>query len=94
MVYTLSITGVLFDTFDYAHSVGYLKIGVFVHRICTPGVRAEEFSKALLRVTGGGKVSLAFNTAVKCLQEVWRAEENGRRLACTTILEIGINSGI
>ena len=42
-----------FDTYDsdYAKRADFLSIGIFGNQTCAPGVRADEFGRALVRVT-------------------------------------------
>ena len=40
-----------FDTCDYVQRAEFFSIGVFGNQTCAPGVRADEFSRASVRVT-------------------------------------------
>ncbi|KAG9311634.1 hypothetical protein JVU11DRAFT_7866 [Chiua virens] len=82
---------VWYDTFDYAHRVEMLNVGVFGNKTCTPGVKVEEFSKALLRVTGDSQEAVSFRLAAQRLKQVCRERGNRRQRASTAILkEIGM----
>ncbi|KAG6379763.1 hypothetical protein JVT61DRAFT_10300 [Boletus reticuloceps] len=81
---------VWFDTYDYAQRAEFLNIGIFGNRTCAPGVRAEEFGKALVRVTGDSEEAVQLRMSAKHLKEVCRAKGTGRKLACAAILkEVG-----
>ncbi|KAF8126147.1 hypothetical protein EV363DRAFT_1174673 [Boletus edulis] len=81
---------VWYDTYDYAQRAEFLNIGIFANRTCAPGVQAEEFGKALVRVTGDSEEAVKLRTSAKHLKEVCRAKGKGRKLACAAILkEVG-----
>lgn len=79
------ILSVWYDTYDYANRVERLNIGVFGNKTCGPGVRAEEFGQALVRVTG--VEAAKFRTEAKRLKEVCRTKGNGREVAAMAILK-------
>ncbi|KAI9568651.1 hypothetical protein HD554DRAFT_2021844 [Boletus coccyginus] len=82
---------VWYDTYDYAQRAEYLNIGIFGNRAFAPGVGAEEFGKALVRVSGDSEEAVKFKTSAKRLRELCRAKGNGRELASAAILkEAGI----
>ncbi|KAF8555818.1 UDP-Glycosyltransferase/glycogen phosphorylase [Imleria badia] len=82
---------VWFDTYDYATRAEYLNIGIFGNKTSSPGVRAEEFGKALVRVTGDSKEAVKFRTSARRLKDVCREKGNGREIASVAILkEAGI----
>ena len=82
---------VWFDTYDYAQRAEFLNIGIFGNKTCAPGVRAEEFGKALVRVTGDSVEAGKLRTSAKHLKELCRAQGNGRELVSAAILkEAGI----
>ena len=78
---------VWFDTYDYARRAEFLNIGIFASKTCAPGVGAEEFGKALVRVTGDSVEAGKLRTSAKHLKELCRAKGNGRELACAAILK-------
>ncbi|KAF8555817.1 UDP-Glycosyltransferase/glycogen phosphorylase [Imleria badia] len=78
---------VWFDTYDYAQRAEFLNIGIFGSKTSAPGVRAEEFSRALVRVTRDSEEAVKFRTSAKRLKDVCRAKGNGRELATATILK-------
>ena len=78
---------VWFDTYDYAQRAEFLNIGIFANKTCAPGVGAEEFGKALVRVTGDSVEAGKLRTSAKHLKELCRAKRNGRELACAAILK-------
>ncbi|KAF8555815.1 UDP-Glycosyltransferase/glycogen phosphorylase [Imleria badia] len=81
---------VWFDTYDYAQRAEFLNIGIFGSKTSAPGVRAEEFGRALVRVTRDSEEAVKFRTSAKHLKEVCRAKGNGRELASAAILkEVG-----
>ena len=82
---------VWFDTYDYAQRAEYLNIGIFGNKAFAPGVGAEEFGKALVRVSGDSEEAVKFKMSAKHLKELCRAKGNGRELASAAILkEAGI----
>ncbi|KAI9568646.1 hypothetical protein HD554DRAFT_2021909 [Boletus coccyginus] len=82
---------VWYDTYDYARRAEYLNIGIFGNKAFAPGVGAEEFGKALVRVSGDSEEAVKFKTSAKRLRELCRARGNGRELASAAILkEVGI----
>lgn len=84
---------VWYDTYDYAQRAEYLNIGIFGSKTCAPGVRAEEFGRALVRVTGNSEEATKFRTSAKRLKDICRAKGNGQELASMAILkESGIRT--
>ncbi|KAF8551422.1 UDP-Glycosyltransferase/glycogen phosphorylase [Imleria badia] len=75
------------DTYGYATRAEYLNIGISGNKTSSPGVRAEEFGRALVRVTGDSEEAVKFRTSAKRLKDVCRAKGNGRELATATILK-------
>ena len=83
------VLSVWLDTCQYASRVEFLNVGIFGNKSCAPGAEAEEFGKALVRVTG--HEAMVFRAAAKRLKDLCRAKGNGRELASLTILkEAGI----
>ncbi|KAF8550450.1 UDP-Glycosyltransferase/glycogen phosphorylase [Imleria badia] len=81
---------VWFDTYDYAQRAEFLNIGIFGSKTSAPGVRAEEFGRALVRVTGDSEEAVKFRTSAKHLKELCRTKGNGRKLASVAVLkEVG-----
>lgn len=79
------------DTYQYASRVEFLDIGVFGNKGCAPGVQAEEFGKALVRVTGDTEEAVMFRAAAKRLKELCKTRGNGRQLSSFAVLkEIGL----
>ncbi|KAF8555814.1 UDP-Glycosyltransferase/glycogen phosphorylase [Imleria badia] len=78
---------VWYDTYDYARRVEFLNIGIFGSKTSAPGIRAEEFGRALVRVTGDSEEAVKFRASAKHLREVCRAKGNGRELASMAILK-------
>ncbi|KAN0087849.1 hypothetical protein V8E55_006470 [Tylopilus felleus] len=78
---------VWYDTYDYATRAEFLNIGIFGSKTSAPGVCAEEFGRALVRVTGDGEEACKFRASAKHLKEVCRAKGNGRKLASAAILK-------
>ena len=78
---------VWFDTYDYAQRAEFLNIGIFGSKTSAPGVRAEEFGRALVRITGDDEEAVKFRTSANHLRELCRAKGNGRELASVAILE-------
>ncbi|KAF8555816.1 UDP-Glycosyltransferase/glycogen phosphorylase [Imleria badia] len=82
---------VWYDTYDYAQRAEFLNIGIFGSKTSAPGVHAEEFGKALMRVTGDSEEAVKLRMSAKHLKELCRARGNGRELASAAILkEIGM----
>ncbi|KAG8214161.1 hypothetical protein J3R82DRAFT_10936 [Butyriboletus roseoflavus] len=80
------------DTYDHANRAEFLSIGIFGNKTCAPSVRAEEFGKALVRVTGDTEEAGKFRRSAKRLKELCRARGNGRELSSMVILkEAGIS---
>ena len=81
------ILPVWFDTYDYASRAEFLNIGIFGSKTSAPGVLAEEFGRALVRVTGDSEEAVKYRTSAKHLKDLCRAKGNGRELASATILK-------
>ena len=75
------------DTYDYARRAEFLDIGIFGSKTSAPGVRAEEFGRALVRITGDGEEAIKFRTSAKHLKALCRAKGNGRELASEAVLK-------
>lgn len=78
---------VWFDTYDYARRAEFLNIGIFGNTTSAPEVCAEEFGRALVRVTGDSEEAVKFRTTAKHLKDICRTKGNGRELASMAILK-------
>ncbi|KAH0828098.1 glycosyltransferase family 1 protein [Lanmaoa asiatica] len=78
---------VWYDTFHYASRAEFLDIGIFGNKTCAPSVRADEFGRALLRITGNTEEAINFKMSAERLKERCRVNGNGRELACGAILK-------
>ncbi|KAL0575337.1 hypothetical protein V5O48_006639 [Marasmius crinis-equi] len=77
---------VWYDTYDFASRVEYLGIGIYGSKACSPGVEAEEFGKALLRIVGSE--AQQYKGKAGSLGDACRARGNGRELGAKRVLEL------